>query len=214
MDLAAAGGLSLVPFLLAASCSNLGAAIVDRLMLSRWRWSVTRSRKVVNLAGQLGPCAALITLALTAPPPQGTASIIMAVDNSTSDSGGGESNGLGGGPSAVLAGGSVASQPVSMPVSPGPLPSALLAAMSIAMGALTQAGCWSNIMDVAPRHVSVVLGIANTIATFPGIACNLLTGGMLAGGWGWGAVFALGACMEIIGAAVYARMASGEDQGF
>jgi hypothetical protein len=62
--------------------------------------------------------------------------------------------------------------------------------------------------------VSVLLGIVNTFGTFPGIACNLLTGAMLSAGWGWSAVFALGACMEVVGAATYALLASGEDQLF
>ena len=77
-----------------------------------------------------------------------------------------------------------------------------------------QAGCWSNVLDVAPRHPSVVLGIANTIGTFPGILCNLLTGWMLGAGWSWRAVFGLGACMELVGAITYGALASGEDQRF
>ena len=90
--------------------------------------------------------------------------------------------------------------------------SALLCGVAVGLGALTQAGCWSNMLDVAPRHVGVLLGLANTFATLPGIGCNLLTGWMLTAGWGWSAVFATGGCMELVGAIVYARLASGEQQ--
>lgn len=198
VDLAAAGSLSLLPYVLAASCSNLGAAVADRLMLSRWQWSATRTRKVINLAGQLGPCVALFALALT---------------STTSSSMHGEhAEGVAGPQTSTST--AAALTEVSPRVSPGPVVSAALAAMAIGSGALTQAGCWSNMMDVAPRHVSVLLGIANTLGTLPGIICNLLTGAMLSAGWGWRAVFALGCLMEIIGATVYGLLASGEDQDF
>ena len=52
-------------YVLAASFSNLGAAIADRLLLGRYRCSVTHTRKVINLTAQLVPCAALAALALT-----------------------------------------------------------------------------------------------------------------------------------------------------
>ena len=67
-------------------------------------------------------------------------------------------------------------------------------------------------MDVAPRHASVLLGIANTFGTFPGVICNLMTGFMLDAGWGWPAVFAVAACMEATGAVTYYALASGEQQ--
>lgn len=37
---------------------------------------------------------------------------------------------------------------------------------------------------------------------------------MLSAGLGWRAVFGLGACMELVGAITYGRLASGEPQKF
>ena len=67
---------------------------------------------------------------------------------------------------------------------------------------------------MAPRHASVLLGIANTLGTLPGILCNLLTGWMLSSGLGWRPVFGVGAAMELVGACTYALLASGDDQQF
>jgi hypothetical protein len=133
---------------LAACFSNLGAAVADRLMLARWGWSITRTRKAINLAAQLGPSIALATLALTA----STGHRHHDAVNTTSAALG---NGLNatlaasahGGAEQVAAwegGGGEGGRP-----SPGALISTVLAAASIALGALTQAGCWTNMMDVA-----------------------------------------------------------------
>ena len=39
-------------------------------------------------------------------------------------------------------------------------------------------------MDISPRHCGIVLGISNTLATLPGILCNVSTGFMLEHGMG------------------------------
>ena len=95
---------------------------------------------------------------------------------------------------------------------PGPALSSALAAVAIGFGALTQCACWANIMDVAPNHAGLLLGITNTIGTVPGILCNVVTGYMLENGIGWAPVFALGAALELTGAAVYVSLASAEPQ--
>ena len=96
--------------------------------------------------------------------------------------------------------------------SPGPVLSSALACGAIGVGALVQSAFWSNIMDIAPRHAGVLLGISNTMATLPGILCNLSTGWMLEHGMGWTPVLALAACLEVAGATVYVTFARGEAQ--
>ena len=96
---------------------------------------------------------------------------------------------------------------------PGPILSTTLATLAIGLGACAHSAYWTNIMDVVPNHTGVLLGISNTIATLPGILCNLTTGMMLEpGGGGWPAVFATAAAIEYCGAALYVCLCSGEPQ--
>ena len=69
-------------------------------------------------------------------------------------------------------------------------------------------------MDVAPRHAGVLLGISNTIATLPGILCNLTTGWILEalGLRGWALIFGFACALELAGVSVYLAWATGEPQ--
>ena len=97
--------------------------------------------------------------------------------------------------------------------SPGAFLSTAMACIAIGFGALVQVAFWTNIMDVAPRHAGILLGISNTMATLPGILCNISTGHMLEpGGAGWPAVFALAAGIELAGGLVYVTCARAEPQ--
>ena len=80
---------------------------------------------------------------------------------------------------------SVALALLALLADPGPAVSAVLACGAIGFGALTMSAFWPNIMDVAPKHPGIVVGISNTMATLPGILCNLSTGFLLGSGYGW-----------------------------
>ena len=95
---------------------------------------------------------------------------------------------------------------------PGPYVSASLACAAIGLGAVAHSAFWANIMDISPRHCGIVLGISNTMATLPGILCNVSTGYMLEHGMGWTPVLALAAGLEAVGAVVYVSFARGEPQ--
>ena len=95
---------------------------------------------------------------------------------------------------------------------PGPATSTALACAAVGFGAVAQSAFWSNTMDVAPRHAGVLLGISNTLATLPGILCNLSTGWLLEHGYGWPPVLALAAALELGGGCVYVACARGEAQ--
>ena len=94
----------------------------------------------------------------------------------------------------------------------GPGTSATLACVAIGLGALNQSAFWANIMDIAPNHAGILVGISNTMATLPGILCNLSTGYMLEHGLGWPPVLLLGAGLELLAAIVYINLARGEPQ--
>ena len=94
----------------------------------------------------------------------------------------------------------------------GPVAGTILASVAIGMGALVQSGFWANVLDIAPNHSGILLGISNTIASLPGVLANLATGYMLHHGLGWGPVFAIGALLELTGATVFVSLASGEPQ--
>ena len=96
--------------------------------------------------------------------------------------------------------------------SPGPGVAAALACGAIGLGFLVTSAFWTNAMDVAPHHTGVVIGLSNTLATLPGILCNLSTGWMLEHGWGWTPVLLLACALECVGAAVYVTCASGDPQ--
>ena len=98
------------------------------------------------------------------------------------------------------------------PSSCGPALSATLACVAIGLGALNQSAFWANIMDVAPNHAGILVGISNTMATLPGILCNLSTGYMLGHGVGWPPVLLLAGGLELVGATVYVSLARGEPQ--
>ena len=65
---------------------------------------------------------------------------------------------------------------------------------------------------VAPRNAGVLLGISNTMATLPGILCNLTAGALLASGAGWAPIFLIAAVMEVVGGSAFLWLAEGEAQ--
>ena len=69
-------------------------------------------------------------------------------------------------------------------------------------------------MDVAPRHAGVLLGLSNTLATLPGILCNITTGWILQamGLPGWTLIFGIACSLELAGTCTYLWLASGEAQ--
>ena len=71
-----------------------------------------------------------------------------------------------------------------------------------------------NIMDVAPRHAGVLTGLSNTIATAPGVLCNLSTGALLQGlgpAAGWLCVFLIAASVQACALLVFVCCASGRE---
>ena len=154
-DLSSAGLLVLGPHVVAFAAANAGAALADRALLPRLGLAATR--KVMEAAAQLGPCAAFCALAYE---PE-----------------------------------------------PGVAATAALSTVAVACGAFVQSGFWANIIDVAPRHAGVLLGLSNTLATLPGVLCNLAAGGL-----GLRPVFALSALLEATGAVTFLLHASAEPQ--
>ena len=155
-----AGLLALLPHLAAFIVSNSGGFVADRLLLPRV--GLTRTRKLMQLAAQLGPCAAFTTFAINP--------------------------------------------------APGAAITSVLSTVAIACGALMQSGCWANVLDVAPAHAGVLLGISNTIATFPGVICNLAAGYFLEAGFGWRPIFVLSASFELLGALTFTAFGTAEVQ--
>ena len=179
-----------------AGLSNASAAVADRLLLGRLGLTLTSTRKIIQATASLGPAAAFLILALNAaatprasppaaPPPPGA-------DLGADEGDEGDEGGL-----ALML--------------------ALLTALStvaLGLGAFTHSGYWANIMDVAPRHAGVLLGISNTLATLPGILCNLTTGWILQalGMPGWTLIFASACGLELAGTTVYLAFASAKPQ--
>jgi len=85
-------------------------------------------------------------------------------------------------------------------------PTAALLLLSGAMGTLgfTQGGFGANMLDIAPRHAAIVMGISNTVAAVPGIAGVATTGWLIDATGTYSAVFLVAAAISTVGATVYA----------
>jgi MFS transporter, ACS family, solute carrier family 17 (sodium-dependent inorganic phosphate cotransporter), other len=72
--------------------------------------------------------------------------------------------------------------------------------------------CWSgfapNMLDIAPRHCAVLIGVSNTLATIPGVAGVAITGWLLDRTGSYSAPFILTAAVAVTGALVYFCFAS------
>jgi ACS family sodium-dependent inorganic phosphate cotransporter len=91
-----------------------------------------------------------------------------------------------------------------------------LTAICAAAGALgfTWSGYGPNVLDVAPRHASVVAGISNTVATLPGIVGVVLVGWLVDTTGTYSSAFVLTAAVGIGGALFYFALGSGRAQEF
>jgi MFS transporter, ACS family, solute carrier family 17 (sodium-dependent inorganic phosphate cotransporter), other len=67
--------------------------------------------------------------------------------------------------------------------------------------------CWSgfapNLLDIAPRHCAVLVGVSNTLATVPGVAGVAITGWLVDRTGTYSATFTLTAAVAILGALIY-----------
>jgi len=68
---------------------------------------------------------------------------------------------------------------------------------------ISWSGFTPNMLDIAPRHSAVLMGVSNTLATIPGIAGVTITGWLLDKTGGYSATFVLTAALGIMGALVY-----------
>ena len=75
--MASAGLLALLPHLAAFIVSNSGGFVADRLLLPRV--GLTRTRKLMQLAAQLGPCAAFTIFAINPAPGAAITSVLSTV---------------------------------------------------------------------------------------------------------------------------------------
>eukprot|EP00928_Gymnodinium_smaydae_P069244 TRINITY_DN5265_c0_g2_i1.p1 TRINITY_DN5265_c0_g2~~TRINITY_DN5265_c0_g2_i1.p1 ORF type:complete len:489 (+),score=39.13 TRINITY_DN5265_c0_g2_i1:49-1515(+) len=72
---------------------------------------------------------------------------------------------------------------------------------------MQKAGFWVNMLDVAGSDAGKLCGIANTIATIPGIVGQPLTHKILDVTGSWTYVFGLAACAQLLGATLFLLMA-------
>ena len=89
-------------------------------------------------------------------------------------------------------------------------PALALALVCAATGALGVAwsGFAANMLDIAPRHAAVLIGISNTMATIPGIAGVAITGWLLDRTGTYSATFLLSAAIATVGALLFFTFSS------
>ncbi|CAI5726922.1 unnamed protein product [Hyaloperonospora brassicae] len=77
-------------------------------------------------------------------------------------------------------------------------------------GRAAMAGCWVNMIDVAPNHAAHIMGVSNTFGTIPGIIGSMITGAILHATGSWDLVFAGAALVLVFGATFFHYCASDE----
>ncbi|VVC37041.1 Major facilitator superfamily,Major facilitator superfamily domain [Cinara cedri] len=94
------------------------------------------------------------------------------------------------------------------------LGSVICLTLTMGFGSFSMAGFFVNPLDIAPQYASIILGIANTFGTIPGIISPLLTGIIVqrqsAEEWKW--VFIISSGLYVFGGLFYAIFASGKLQ--
>lgn len=80
---------------------------------------------------------------------------------------------------------------IASPGSVTPAWATLALVAAVGVQGLNYAGFHAYVQDVAPRDAGLVLGCTNTCSILAGIAGNVLTGGLTAGGFGFSWVFGL-----------------------
>jgi ACS family sodium-dependent inorganic phosphate cotransporter len=78
----------------------------------------------------------------------------------------------------------------------------LVCAATAALG-IGWSGFAANMLDIAPRHGAVLIGVSNTLATIPGVAGVAITGWLLDRTGTYAATFLLTAAIAIGGALIY-----------
>ena len=76
--------------------------------------------------------------------------------------------------------------------------------------AVSAAGFLVNHLLIGPRRAGLLMGIANTVGTIPGILAPLVTGFIIQAAGNWDIVFYLAAGISGIGLVVWLLFASGE----
>jgi ACS family sodium-dependent inorganic phosphate cotransporter len=84
-------------------------------------------------------------------------------------------------------------------------PTLALILVSAATGAfgIGWSGFAANMLDIAPRHCAVLIGVSNTFATIPGVAGVVITGWLLDRTGSYAAPFVLTAAIAIAGALTF-----------
>jgi ACS family sodium-dependent inorganic phosphate cotransporter len=82
--------------------------------------------------------------------------------------------------------------------------------VGLAAVATSAAGFLVNHIDIGPRYAGVLMGLANTIGTIPGILAPAITGFIIQFTGSWDLVFYLAAAISGIGLLVWLLFATGE----
>jgi ACS family sodium-dependent inorganic phosphate cotransporter len=97
-----------------------------------------------------------------------------------------------------------------VPFAPSAGVAVLMLSAVLGFGALTVSGYGTNHLDIAPNHAGMLMGITNTVGTVPGVVGVALTGFLIDLTGTYNSVFVMVACVNVVGALIWALFASGE----
>eukprot|EP00887_Chlorella_sp_A99_P003196 scaffold9.g3196.t1 len=201
VDVTGSSAALILPFLATVAATNASGWIADGLVNNQVL-DRTQTRKLMQGVASLGPVVCLVQLATVA------------------------AGGRGGGHSAAAALGALA-EGAAAAASPGGVVGAGAAAASssaaaaialvtawISLCGFSSSGYGSNHQDITKRYSGILYGLTNALASVGASASVYATGLVLNSTHDWGLIFECAAAVHLVGALVYLRWASAEDQGF
>ncbi|KXZ47469.1 hypothetical protein GPECTOR_35g907 [Gonium pectorale] len=212
LDVRSSSFLSVLPWVAMAIGTNLSGWIADYL-INRKLLSTTATRKLLQLAGSVGPAVCLLYLAWGA-----------------AAAGGGVGPGVTAGGAAALHHGRVlaqaeagspplgsrlaqqAAQLQQQPDAPGIRSAVVLLVLTMAFLGLQAGGFASTHQDIATRLASVLFGTTNAAASLAGSGFVYLVGVILDRTQSWALVFQLIAGCCLASAALFAKLGTSDPQ--
>ena len=91
-----------------------------------------------------------------------------------------------------------------------PVHATLLLTLAVGMGGTAHSSYWANVLDIAPTHCAVLLGVSNTLASFPGVLGNMYVGWVLESGGSWPLVWMSAVALYLVAFAVYWKWCRGD----
>ncbi|PNH08931.1 putative anion transporter 6 [Tetrabaena socialis] len=201
LDVRSSSFLSVLPWVAMAAGTNLSGWLADHLINTK-TLTTTRTRKLLQTLGSVGPAICLLYLSHGAPGGAATAAAAAGL------AGGGASRSLAGAAAAAAAAGGMSAEEQQRQLTWA----VALLVMTMALLGLQAGGFAATHQDISTRLASVLFGTTNAAASLAGSFFVLLVGVLLDATGSWALVFNLVGLCCLASAAAFLTLASSEPQ--